>query len=83
VMGLKPLLRRLRILGCEAVGNRVTLHFSHDAPLDSQKLSLLVSRSPNWQLTPDMRLTRRLPPDQLDDAVERVRHVLAELPLQS
>ncbi len=82
VMALKPLLRSLRILGCEASGNRVTLHFTNDAPLDPQKLTLLVSRSPNWQLTPDLRLTRRYAADEREDAIDRVRQLLAELPLQ-
>ena len=87
-MALKPLLRSLRVLGCEAHGNRVTLHFRNDAPLDPQKLTLLVSRSPNWQLTPDLRLTRRLPPDDVGqrgnsrDSIDNVRQLLAELPLQ-
>jgi len=83
-MSLKPLLRSLNILGCEALGHRVTLHFSANAPLDPEKLTLLVSRSPNWQLTPDLRLTRRFEHDKHDnkqDSIDRVRHLLAELPL--
>jgi transcription-repair coupling factor (superfamily II helicase) len=37
VMAIKPLLRKLRILGCDANSDRATLHFSSDAPIDAAK----------------------------------------------
>jgi transcription-repair coupling factor (superfamily II helicase) len=78
-MALKPPLRQLRVLGCEANRERVRLHFASDAPLDSGKLMHLVSRSPHWQFTPDMRLTRRFAAEHGADAIDRTRTLLHEL----
>jgi transcription-repair coupling factor (superfamily II helicase) len=78
-MSLKPALRDLRVLGCEANDRRVTLHFANDAPLDPAKIMKKVSSSPDWQLTPDLKLTRRYPPSDENDAVDRVQTILREL----
>ena len=43
VMALKPPLRELRVLGCEADATRVTLHLREDTSLDPAKLMPLVS----------------------------------------
>jgi transcription-repair coupling factor (superfamily II helicase) len=85
VMSLKPLLRELRVLGCEANGSRVTLHLREDTPLDPAKLMPLVARAgQEWALSPDMKLTRRYPSDEDQDAVDRVRLLMRELqPLRS
>jgi len=80
VMSLKPLLRDLRVLGCEADSNRVTLHLREDTPLDPTKLMPLVSApGTDWALSPDMKLTRRYQDEGPGDAVDRVRMLLREL----
>jgi transcription-repair coupling factor (superfamily II helicase) len=78
-MALKPLLRDLRVLGCEASSERVRLHFASDAPLDSTKLMRMVARSSQWQFTPDMRLIRRYHPEHGVDAIDRARSLVREL----
>ncbi len=78
-MALKPALRGLRALACEATATRVTLHLSQDTPLDPEKLIKLVSSGKGYQLTPDLRLTRRFTTPQQSDAVDLVRGVLQEL----
>ena len=80
VMSLKPLLRELRALGCEAERRRVTLHLREDTPLDPSKLMPLVATpGARWSLSPDMKLTRRYRDDESGDPVDRVRSLLAEL----
>jgi transcription-repair coupling factor (superfamily II helicase) len=78
-MRLKPELRALRALGCEATASRVTLHLRNDCPLPPAELVALVARDRAYQLTPDLRLTRRFIPNETGDAVDRVGVVLAEL----
>jgi transcription-repair coupling factor (superfamily II helicase) len=80
VMALKPPLRELRALGCEAERKRVTLHLREDTPLDPAKLMPLVAMPGGlWSLSPDMKLTRRYPEEDSGDAVDRVRYLLREL----
>jgi transcription-repair coupling factor (superfamily II helicase) len=85
VMSLKPLLRELRTLGCEADRSRVTLHLREDTPLDPARLMPLVATpGGGWTLSPDMKLTRRYRDEESGDAVDRVRLLLAELdPMRS
>jgi len=85
VMSIKPLLRELRALGCEANPRRVTLHLREDTPLDPTKLMPLVGTpGAGWSLSPDMKLTRRYRDDESGDAVDRVRSLLRELePMRS
>lgn len=85
VMALKPLLRDLRALGCEAGLDRVTLHLREDTPLDPAKLMPLVAiPGAKWSLSPDMKLTRRYRDEDSGDAVNVVRSLLRELePLRS
>ena len=78
-MTLKPALRALRVLGCEATPTRVTLHLAQDCPLPADKLVQLVTRDKRYQLTPDLRFTRRFSADDRGDAVERVTTLLNEL----
>jgi hypothetical protein len=78
-MGLKPALRALCALGCEATASRVTLHLQNDCPLPPAELVTLVAKNRAYQLTPDLRLTRRFSSDDAGDAVDRVRIVLNEL----
>jgi transcription-repair coupling factor (superfamily II helicase) len=80
VMSVKPALRELRVLGCEADSKRVTLHLREDTPLDPNKLMPLVSTAGGgWSLSPDMKLTRRYREDESGDAVDRIRSLLREL----
>jgi transcription-repair coupling factor (superfamily II helicase) len=80
VMSLKPLLRDLRALGCEAQLQRVTLHLREDTPLDPARLMPLVATpGAGWDLSPDMKLTRRYRDEESGDAVDRVRSLLREL----
>jgi transcription-repair coupling factor (superfamily II helicase) len=85
VMSLKPLLRELRALGCEAEPRRVTLHLREDTPLEpAQLMPLVATPGAGWSLSPDMKLTRRYRDEESGDAVDRVRSLLAELePLRS
>jgi transcription-repair coupling factor (superfamily II helicase) len=85
VMSLKPLLRDLRALGCEAELKRVTLHLREDTTLDPARLMPLVATpGAGWALSPDMKLTRRYRDEESGDAVDRVRSLLRELePLRS
>jgi transcription-repair coupling factor (superfamily II helicase) len=80
VMSLKPSLRELCALGCEADRKRVTLHLREDTPLDPTRLMPLVATpGAGWSLSPDMKLTRRYPNEDSGDAVDRVRSLLREL----
>ncbi len=80
VMALKPGLRELRALGCEADRRRVTLHLREDTPLDPGKLMPLVSTpGAGWSLSPEMKLTRRFRDEDTGDPVDRVRSLLVEL----
>ncbi|MFW6067155.1 MAG: transcription-repair coupling factor [Myxococcota bacterium] len=79
-MHLKPALRELRALGCDATSRRVTLHLKEDTPLEPARVMELVGRPRSgWKLTPDMKLTRRFDADDGSDAVDRVHEVLREL----
>jgi transcription-repair coupling factor (superfamily II helicase) len=83
VMALKPALRALRVLGCEANAQRVALNFRNDAPLDAAELVKLVARSRGYQLSPDGKLVCRFDATPGKDGIERVREVLrALLPLR-
>jgi hypothetical protein len=83
-MALKPALRSLRVLGCDASATRVTLHFSTDAPLDRAQLAALVAQSRVYQLTPEGKLICRFEATGGVNAIERARSVLqALLPLRS
>ena len=79
-MGLRTVLRSLRVLGCEANRERVTLHLREDTPLDPAKVMAKVGvpRSP-WKLTPDMKLTKRFGVELAGDALDRVEQVLREV----
>ncbi|MGF1464765.1 MAG: transcription-repair coupling factor [Sandaracinaceae bacterium] len=80
-MGLRPPLRALRVLGCEATARRVTLHLREDTPLDPAKVMKRVARrgSP-WKLTPDMKLTRRFREDDPPGSgFDRLETLLGEL----
>ncbi len=79
-MVCKPALRRLRAFGCEATASRVTLHLRSDTPLDAVRVAQLVAKDKSYQLTPDLRLTRRFTAaDGGGDAIERVQKLVAEL----
>ncbi|MGB5813340.1 MAG: transcription-repair coupling factor [Polyangiales bacterium] len=80
VMALKPPLRDLRALGCEADSGRVTLHLHESTSVDPAKLMPLVAvDGAGWSLSPDMKLTRRYRDDEGLDAVDRVHALLEEL----
>ncbi|QQR89471.1 MAG: transcription-repair coupling factor [Myxococcales bacterium] len=83
VMGLKPVLRELYILGCEANRMRITLHLSENTKLDPVKLTTLIHQSPNsLTLSPDMKLSYRKSKKELhkqEDTVEFVLRVLDTL----
>jgi transcription-repair coupling factor (superfamily II helicase) len=78
-MALRPGLRELRALGCEATPERVTLHLRDDTPLDPAKVMARVARDRQLQLSADRRLIRRDPAAEGVDALERVRSLLVEL----
>ena len=79
-MRMRPALRALRVLGCEANAGRVTLHLRPDTPLDPGAIMRLVQKlgSP-WSLTSSMRLSKRLDPEGPGDSIDRVVRVVDEL----
>jgi transcription-repair coupling factor (superfamily II helicase) len=78
-MTLKPGLRAMKALGCEATSARVTLHLREDTPLDPAKVMDRVAEPRSqWKLSPDMKLTRRFDAAG-GDAVDRVEELLREL----
>jgi transcription-repair coupling factor (superfamily II helicase) len=79
-MALKPELRRMSVLGCEASRARVTLHLSDDSPLDVARLVVLVTKEKaRLKLTPDRKLTARFEEQGEGDAIDRVNALLNEL----
>jgi transcription-repair coupling factor (superfamily II helicase) len=78
-MTLKPGLRAMKALGCEATSARVTLHLREDTPLDPAKVMERVAEPRSqWKLSPDMKLTCRFDAAG-GDAVDRVEELLREL----
>lgn len=79
-MRLKPRARDLRAHGLELVGKRLTLHLREDTPLDPAKVLELVSRpGSGYQLSRDMRLTKRLDDDVDAENIEAAIQALDEL----
>jgi transcription-repair coupling factor (superfamily II helicase) len=79
-MRLKPELRSLRVLGCEASRTRVTFHLSDDAPIDVAGLVVMVTQSKGrLKLTPDRKLSARFEEQGEGDAIDRVSTFLDEL----
>ena len=79
-MALKPELRRMRVLGCEATRARVTLHLADDSPLDLGRLVALVAKErTRFKLTPDRKLTVRFDERDDGDAIDRAQALLQEL----
>jgi len=77
-MSLKPLLRALKVLGCEATSERVTFHLRDDTPLDPTKiLAMATARGSSWKLSPDMKLTRRI--DSAKESGDAIDHIDATL----
>jgi len=79
-MRLRPTLRELRILGCDASERRVTFHLPEDTALDPAKTLQLITENPRtWKLTPDMKLTFFYPKAQTGDTLERAEYALSLL----
>jgi len=78
-MALKPDLRRLRILGCEASATRVTLHFRGDTELSPDKLARLIAGRRGVKLSPDMRLSLLFERDEDTSGIDRARETLDSL----
>jgi transcription-repair coupling factor (superfamily II helicase) len=79
-MSVKPALRALRVLGCEASRTRVALHLADDAPLDLGKLVVLMAQSKGrLKLTPDRKLAARFDERDEGDAIDRVEALVREL----
>jgi transcription-repair coupling factor (superfamily II helicase) len=79
-MELKTACRRLGALGLEATRKQVTVHLSDSTPLKPEKVLALVTapKSP-YRVTPDMRLSRKLAPEQHQDGIEAAQAVVKEL----
>jgi transcription-repair coupling factor (superfamily II helicase) len=79
-MALKPELRRMRVLGCEATRTRVTLHLGSDSPLDIAGLVALVAKQKaRFKLTPDRKLSARFEEHGEGDTIDRVQSLVNEL----
>jgi transcription-repair coupling factor (superfamily II helicase) len=81
LMSIKTELRRLRVLGCEATRQRVTLHLRDDAPLDAAGLAKIVqTRRATYRLTPDFKLTRLSGVgERFTSSLDAAERLLAEL----
>jgi transcription-repair coupling factor (superfamily II helicase) len=80
LMRLKCELRSFRALGCEATRERVTLHLRADTPIDGAKVGKAVAKKGSpWKLSPDMRLTRRLAENEMEDGLQAAERVLQEI----
>ncbi len=80
VVSLKPKLRELRIVGCDATEGRTVFHLPQDTRLDPQKtLALVGSDRSRWQLTPAMKLIYRHDDESTGDAIERAHAVTDKL----
>ncbi len=79
-MALRPSLRALRAVGCEARADRVVLHLRRDTPLDPARMMELVARGGSpWRVTPDLRIVRRFERAPDRDAIDRAAETLHEL----
>jgi transcription-repair coupling factor (superfamily II helicase) len=79
-MTLKPALRALRVLGCEANPGRVTLHLADDAPIDVARLVVMVAQSKGrLKLTPDRKLSAKFDEKSEGDPIDRATAFLREL----
>ena len=79
-MRLRPALRELRVLGCEASLRRVTFHLRQDTVLDPAKvMKVVAARQSPWKLSADMKLTLRFDPHAPGDSLDRVEEMLAEV----
>ena len=79
VMELRPALRHLRVLGCEASTSRVTLHLQPSCPVPPPALVDLVRGDTALSLSPEMKLTRRFVTEDGGDAIEHVHTLLHQL----
>jgi transcription-repair coupling factor (superfamily II helicase) len=60
LMRQKTVLRKLRVLGCEASARSVVLHLADDHCLNIEELVKMMLKRPRvWQVSKDMRLTRK------------------------
>jgi transcription-repair coupling factor (superfamily II helicase) len=60
LMRLKALLRKLKVLSCEASARAVTLHLREDTPLDVAKITrLAIERPESYRVTPLGQVVRR------------------------
>ena len=74
-MRLKPDLRTLRVLSCDATKKRVTLHLRNDTPLDAKKLAdFTLEHAGQIRLTPDGKILKRF--DEENDPIDNVRALL-------
>ncbi|HVZ35427.1 MAG TPA: transcription-repair coupling factor, partial [Polyangiaceae bacterium] len=74
LMRLKSLLRKLRVLSCEASSRAVTLHLREDTPLDVPKVARLALERPDlYRVTPRGQVVRK--------ATERERSATSGLAL--
>jgi transcription-repair coupling factor (superfamily II helicase) len=78
-MALKPRLRALRVLGCEATGSRVAMHFKDDTPLDAAVLARVVAKNRGYTLTPDMKLIARFDKQAGEGQVDGIARATAVL----
>ncbi len=79
-MSQKPRLRALRVLGAEATKTRVTLHLQQDTPLDPAKVMALVAEhGSGYSLSPDMKLSRRMPGGFGDDDIQALSDTLDQV----
>jgi len=81
LMRQKTELRRMRVLGCEANARLVVLHLADDHRLDTQGLVRMVQERPRvFQVSPDMRLTRRATDkDGWKDGIDALETLLQEV----
>jgi len=81
LMRLKPELRRLKVLGCDARASSVSLSLRSDTPISLECMSELERVAPaSYRITPDSRLLRRAREgEHFTDGIAHAERVLAEL----
>jgi transcription-repair coupling factor (superfamily II helicase) len=76
---LRPELRRLRALACDATRSSVSLRLREDTPLEPVRLApLLGGKNPCYRVTPDGRLLHR-PAQPMANGLQALERTLSEL----
>jgi len=81
LMRLKTVLRRLKVLGCDARSNSVKFNLRADTPIQLECVEQLLVHAPGaYRVTPDSRLVRQARPTEcFADGIAHAEFMIAEL----